>query len=297
MTKLKVVVLVSPDHSDIYFANQLMKRVNVVGVFVEQQHAPVKQTQRLGRALKLLGTPWQLLRKLADNRTVAHFNKLSGEIDLATFGQECLRLFPKPGCTITYTEGCRKINAPQYVEKIRQLQPDLIALCGTSIIKKQIIALPPKGILNLHGGLPQKYRGVWTTLWAMHNNEPEYIGPTVHYVDDGIDTGGIIFQARPEISANDNPETLYVKVVKLGIEMMIQAICDIENGKASSHQLQEVGDLYLGRMVTAAVLRRAWGPAAAAALHAYLASKGERDKKVEQVMVGRFPPTTAKGAA
>ena len=110
----------------------------------------------------------------------------------------------------------------------------------------------------MHGGLAQRYRGVWTTLWAIYNEEPEYVGATVHYVSKGIDDGNIIYQGRPEIAEDDNHETLYVKVVKLGIDLMIKAIYDIQNNRVKSYPLKAKGTLYLRNMITPEILKEVW---------------------------------------
>jgi methionyl-tRNA formyltransferase len=187
-----------------------------------------------------------------------------------------------------YTEGKKTINEPVYVNAIQEIKPDVIVVCGTSILRDKIISIPPKGVLNLHGGLAQKYRGTCTTLWALFNGEPEYIGATVHYVAPGIDDGDILYQGRPEISITDDPETLYVKVVKLGIEMMIRAIEDIENERVRSCVLTEKGTLYLNRMITPKVLQRVWQNIDAGMLDDYLKNRAVRDEKVHSIMQNVF---------
>ncbi|MCZ6593928.1 MAG: formyl transferase [Bacteroidetes bacterium] len=112
---------------------------------------------------------------------------------------------------MVYTEGKNAINNIEYVKEIRNLKPDLITVCGCSILRDGILSIPPQGVINLHSGLSQVYRGTWTTLWAIYNKEPEYVGATVHYVSAGIDDGDIFYQGRPEIQEGDNPETLYTK--------------------------------------------------------------------------------------
>jgi len=277
--KLKVVVLVSPDISDIYFANQLMKKLNVVGVIVENQNEYSNATL-FTKGLKYLKNPKLISGKIKEEVYGKRFRELAFRINYKGFGEEGLRLNPSPGVKVIYTEGVRAINNPIYVEKIKSLKPDVIAVCGTSILKKEIIAIPPKGVLNLHGGLAQWYRGVWTTLWAVYNGEPEYVGATVHYVSDGIDDGNIIYQGRPEISEDDNQETLYVKVVKLGIELMVKAISEIGNGTVRSYPLKQKGRLYLSRHVTPEVVRETWKRVEAGAIRDYLRGQTAR-KKIE----------------
>lgn len=277
--KLRVVVLVSPDISDIYFANQLMKKLNVVGVIIENQNEYSNATL-FAKVLKYLKNPKLISGKIKEEVYGKRFRELAYRINYKGFGEEGLRLNPSPGVKVIYTEGVRAINNPVNVEKIKSLKPDVIAVCGTSILKKDIIAIPPKGVLNLHGGLAQWYRGVWTTLWAVYNGEPEYVGATVHYVNDGIDDGNIIYQGRPEISEDDNQESLYVKVVKLGIDLMIKSINEIGNGVVRSYPLRQKGRLYLSKQVTPEVVRDTWKRVEAGVIRDYLRDQTAR-KKIE----------------
>ncbi|NOY53158.1 MAG: formyl transferase [Deltaproteobacteria bacterium] len=288
MNKPKVVILVSSDPSDIYFANRLTRRLNVAAVFVEEQHGGSNLPLRLLKALRFMAHPLLLFKKISDNRIVKeHFRKTT-IVDKTYFGEEGRHILPHAGQTVVYTEGGKTINEPGYIHAIQEIKPDVIAVCGTSVLQEKVLSIPPKGVLNLHGGLAQKYRGTCTTLWALFNGEPEYIGATVHYVDKGIDDGDILYQGRPEISGIDNPETLYVKVVKLGIEMMIRAIEDIENDRARSCALTEKGALYLNRMITPEVLQRVWQNIDAGILDDYLKDKTGRDKKVYSIMQNVF---------
>jgi methionyl-tRNA formyltransferase len=288
-TKMRVVVLISPDYAATYFANQLMKHTNIVGVFVEKQHRSPLLSEKIIKTLRLTLRPRQTLKTIYDNKIFNHYNRdICGKIDLKEFGIECTRLFPGKNCKTVYTEGARQINNPIYVEQMRQLQPDVIAICGTSIIKDQIINLPAHGVLNLHTGLPQKYRGVSTNPWAIYNKEPEYIGSTVHFVDPGVDTGNIIYQGRPHINYEDDPETLNVKAVKLGTKMMIQAIKDIEAGTIQRFNQMQKGQLYLEKTFNAEILKKIWDNYEMGIIREYVKNKTERDKKVVEVMVGSY---------
>ena len=258
MNPLRVVVLVSSDTSDIFFANQLAERLNVVGIVVEQQYDKVNVRARIGKVLQMVASPGKLLKKMTDVVTMRYHGRKAREVDEQQFGENGKRLSVPNSCKVIYTEGAKAINNQLYVEEIKKLSPEVIAVCGTSILKEGIISIPPKGTLNLHGGLAQKYRGVWTTYWAILNEEPEYIGATVHYVSKGIDDGAIIFQGRPDIGPDDNPEELYAKVVKLGTRMMVAAIKNIESGTVRNYPLQELGNLYLDRMMTPEILKKVW---------------------------------------
>lgn len=277
--KQRVVVLVSNDISDVYFANQILKRANVVGVVVESQNAVGEPI--LSKGLRYLKNPKLISGRVKEGLYGKKDRELAYRINYEGFGEDGVRLNAGPGIKVVRTEGVRAINVPVYVDEIRALKPDVIAVCGTSILKKAIIAIPPKGVVNLHGGLAQWYRGVWTTLWAVYNREPEYVGATVHYVSEGIDDGNIIYQGRPVISEDDNQETLYVKVVKLGIELMLKALNEIGDGTVRSHPLTRKGRLYLGRDVTPEVVRKTWKTVREGAIRDYL--KGPASKKKVEI--------------
>lgn len=288
MRGLRVVVLISSDTSDIYFANQLIKKLNVVGVFVE------KQWEKPSFFTKILKIPRFIFKPLLIKKRIYHYLKtkpyytMCRALNQKYFGQEGETLFFPKNCKITYTKGCKDINNPVYVEKICKLNPDVIAVCGTSVLHEPIINIPPKGILNLHGGLAQQYRGICTTLWAVYNEEPEYVGATVHYVNKKIDDGNIIYQGRPKIVVNDNSETLYIKVVKLGIKMMTKAIDDIQNGTVKAYEQKGDGTLYLEKRLTAEIIIETMKKVLEGVILEYLENQKKRDDKVIAMMQGIY---------
>jgi folate-dependent phosphoribosylglycinamide formyltransferase PurN len=290
MNGLRVVLLVSSDPSDLYFANQLARRLDAVGVVVESQQAETTLGTRLRRAAVRLLKPWELPRRLRQQRIVAEHLRRSHAIDRAGFGEDAYRLSVPDNCRVHRICGKNAVNAPDTVRRIRELAPDLLVLCGCSILKGDLLSVPRLGTLNLHGGLAQRYRGVWTTLWAVVNREPEYVGATVHFVSPGIDDGDIVHQGRPELEPGDNPESLYVKVVQLGIEMMASAVRGVASGEVRRYPLEQRGELYLSAMVTPEVLEKAWRATAEGVVREYLADRETRDKAVLPLMRGAFSP-------
>ena len=281
---MRTVVIVSPDASDIYFANQMKKHLNVVGVIVEQQYEPSRSPDRFRKLLRLLQSPRRLASRLADDRTMRTYFAKTRAIDTARFGEEAFHLAENEGCTVIRTDGVRRINDPKWVRQIAALDPDVIVVCGSSILEEPLLSIPPRGVLNLHGGLAQFYRGVWTTLWAVYNAEPEKVGCTVHFVSRGIDDGDIVYQGRPEIEAGDDEETLYTKVVRLGCSLMIQAVSDIEHNAVKRHALGAKGKLYLSKRVTPDVIRGVQRRVREGVIRDYLRDKEERDRKVVEVL-------------
>ena len=59
----------------------------------------------------------------------------------------------------------------------------------------------------MHAGITPRYRGVHGGYWALAEHHPDWVGTTIHLVDAGIDTGGILAQATFEVSGEDTIAT------------------------------------------------------------------------------------------
>ena len=106
------------------------------------------------------------------------------------------------------------VDDPQVVDLAKRLDPDVIAVFGTSLIKGPLLELGRRGIVNLHGGLSPEYRGADCTFWALYNGEPEKVGCTIHFIDAGIDTGKLIAHVSPDVSSGDDELTLFWRAIK-----------------------------------------------------------------------------------
>ena len=78
------------------------------------------------------------------------------------------------------------------------------------IFKQSIISLPELGIISCHAGKLLLYRGRNVLNWVLINDEKEF-GITVHYIDEGIDTGDIIIQKSFQIKDTDTYKSLLEK--------------------------------------------------------------------------------------
>lgn len=252
---MRIVVLTSVQRHHIYFANKLLERFNVVGVFQEPHRSSMSGQRRSSSKIR---KAWGLLARANYNPIEAVNQYLLGQFAKAyrlRAASVAAEYFLPEGERVRAPEGCmhvitrpKSINDPQYVEMIRRLNPELIAVLGTSLLKEPIISIPPKGVLNIHSGLSPYYRGSDCVFWPLYNEEPQYVGVTVHYIDLGTDSGDIIHQARPCIEAGDDEATLFCKVIKLGVDLMIQAIEEAEAGTIKAYPQWAEGNLYLAKM-------------------------------------------------
>jgi methionyl-tRNA formyltransferase len=117
---------------------------------------------------------------------------------------------------------------------LRDIEPDVIAVYGTSIIRDPVLQLARLAALNMHTGLSPRYRGSDTIFWPLHNEEPEWVGVTIHELTAGIDAGPILATGRPEIEADDDEDALFAKAVQVGTELFVREIRKVVEGKADS---------------------------------------------------------------
>lgn len=289
-TDMCIVVVVSTDPSDLFFANRMARRFPLAGIVLEHQREPADPRSRWKKAVSLLHRPgalFQRLREMVGIRWHRLLSRYSAPEQPADFGVDGWRLDPEIAVPVLTVHGKGRLNGCECVEWIRARGPDLIVVCGASILREAVLAIPARGVLNLHGGLSQHYRGLFTTDWAIYNNEPEKVGATVHFVSPGIDDGQVIYQGRPRLEADDHPNRAYEKVVKLGIEMMDAAIRAIDAGTLHIPRQPAKGTLYLDRHFTRGVKRGLWRRWRRI-MQAYVANRDDRDAAVDTGLLNPF---------
>lgn len=124
------------------------------------------------------------------------------------------------------------INHPVWVNRIKAMEPDFIfSFYYRSLIKADLLAVPSKGCINLHGSLLPKYRGRVPINWAIINGEKE-TGVTLHYMTEKADAGDIISQKKIEITGCDTAKTVFDKAVAAAKEMLAETLPLVRDGKA-----------------------------------------------------------------
>ncbi len=124
---------------------------------------------------------------------------------------------------IDYLKGTQ-VNSDDFFEKAKQYNCDLfVSMSFNQIFRTRIINLPRYSTINCHAGKLPFYRGRNILNWALINNEDHY-GITVHYVDEGIDTGDIILQKVYPISEQDDYSTLLERSYKYCAEILTEAV-------------------------------------------------------------------------
>ena len=116
---------------------------------------------------------------------------------------------------------------------LRELDPELIVVAAYGrILPNDILALPPKGCVNVHSSLLPKYRGAAPINWAILKGEAE-TGVTIMHMASELDAGDIILQRATPIGETEDAAALYDRLAQLGGELLTEAVALIEAGTAS----------------------------------------------------------------
>lgn len=120
------------------------------------------------------------------------------------------------------------VNDQQCIQSLKEINPDIVIVNGTRIISKEVLQSISAPFINMHAGITPLYRGVHGGYWALAEQDLEHCGVTVHLIDEGIDTGSVIYQSLIQIQPEDNFSTYPYLQFGLGLQDMIQAIEDFK---------------------------------------------------------------------
>ena len=144
-------------------------------------------------------------------------------------------------------ERCKKINSEETCQLVRDANPDLCVISHFErLIKKDLLKIPKLGFINLHPSLLPEYRGMSPQHWPIINGDKE-AGITIHYVDEGTDTGDIILQRRFPLRGNEYVKDLQKMWMREYKTIMVEAIDKILNGDETIKQSHLEGSYY-GRL-------------------------------------------------
>jgi len=125
----------------------------------------------------------------------------------------------------------KNINGQAFITMLSQnIKPDVIvSVAASEVFKKDILALPRYGCINVHTAPLPRYRGMLPTFWVLLNGERE-TAVTVHYMTRELDDGDIIRQEPVPISPEDSLDSLIRRTKRIGSKVLLQSLDDIERG-------------------------------------------------------------------
>lgn len=127
----------------------------------------------------------------------------------------------------------KNVNSEVFLGQLRSKSCDIfVSMSFNQIFRKGFFSLPSLGTINCHAGKLPYYKGRNILNWALINDEKEF-GITVHYVDEGIDTGDIIYQESFEITDADDYNSLLNRAHTGCGEVLYKALVGIRDNKLS----------------------------------------------------------------
>jgi len=132
----------------------------------------------------------------------------------------------------------KSVNDPDCLALLKEILPDIVVVNGTRIISKKVLTGIPAVFINTHAGITPKYRGVHGGYWALVNKDAANCGVTVHLVDSGIDTGGVLYQSLISTVSTDNFCTYPTLQLGEGIQLMKKALADAQSATLSTIKSQ-----------------------------------------------------------
>ena len=185
------------------------------------------------------GTNLQAIIDAVENGTITN-TKIAGVIsnNKNAYALERAKKHGIANCCISPKDYANRATFNQkFLEKMDELNPDLIVLAGLLVvIPPEMIAKYRNRIINIHPSLIPSFCG--TGYYGLKVHEAalargvKVVGATVHFVDEGTDTGPIILQKAVEVEEGDTPEVLQRRVMEQAEwKILPKAIDLIANGK------------------------------------------------------------------
>lgn len=240
---MNIVIVTVPGENKRLFVNSLYKRTGgKVDLVIIQKRNPnhrsffagIKHLYKTAGLLLLPRELWYafLLRIDKSARNALEYFRVYGE-----------QTSPETGYLPNVVE-VDSVNSDEVFDTLRKLSPDLMVVWGNTILKSHIVGTARRAI-NLHMGLCPYYRGAVANQYALINNEPKRLGATIHYVEEGVDTGDIISTITADVSLR--PLDLFRELNNKAKELYLENAVRLFRGEELPRKTQ---DLSVGKNYT-----------------------------------------------
>ena len=225
MENKKIILLAADGNSTRIIFHHLSHKFTIHTVLLE--HKENKKTF-IKRRIKKLGW-WKVAGQIAFRVfMVKWLNITSAKRTRKIIEQYHLNINPIPVDKLLTVDS---INDDRVASLMKEIQPDAVIVNGTRIISKKILTAINCPFINTHTGITPMYRGVHGGYWALVNDDKNNCGVTIHLVNDGIDTGNILYQKKISPAIKDNFVTYPLLQTAAALELLTRAIKDALEGQ------------------------------------------------------------------
>ena len=225
MTKANhIAVLTVPSPHSWIIINALVARFGPVHVIAEKREDKWvlfrKRMKRHGLLTVLGQAGFVMLQKLIDRRQKGRVAEIMRDMKL--------NANPNPDCEV-YEVG--SVNSMACRASLAMIKPDVVVVMGTRILGKETLSAISVPLINSHAGWNPCYRGQAGGYWALAHGDVDRAGVTIHLVDEGVDTGAILYQERFKATPKDSYSTYFSIQAGVARSLVIQAVEDAIAGQ------------------------------------------------------------------
>ena len=121
------------------------------------------------------------------------------------------------------------LKDPEFLDALRAWKADLFVVVAFRMLPKVVWEMPPLGTFNLHAALLPQYRGAAPINWAVINGD-KATGVTTFMIDDGMDTGKIMYREQYIIDPDENVGSVHDNLMEMGSRLVVQTVEAILDG-------------------------------------------------------------------
>ena len=170
-------------------------------------------------------------------------------------------LMPEPAEDLEFVS-VPSVNSEVCRQFLQLANPKAVFVVSTRMIGRKTLGCIAAPFINYHSGINPAYRGMFGGYFALANGEPEHFGATVHLIDEGVDTGDILYQSQVEVDPRDNFHTYLWRMAAGSREIVLRAMEDALAGDLKPRAIDLPSKQYfaptLGGYVWTGVSKGVW---------------------------------------
>ena len=209
--------------------NAVADRFGPVTVILEKPESKRRLLQRRARRLGWISAAGQfgtmILIRLAKRFNASHAAGIASQHGLDTGPRQDQAIVMVPSA-----------NAPECLGAVAALKPGVVFLAGCRMLTGETLAGISCPVVNYHAGISPQYRGMNGGYWALATGDADNFGTTVHFVDTGVDTGGVLKQMRGKPEKGDTIASYALRQAAFSRGICIEAIEELLAGTAKTFE-------------------------------------------------------------
>lgn len=122
------------------------------------------------------------------------------------------------------------LRNPPFAPQLARLAPDVaVVVAYGKILPPEVLAVPAKGCVNVHGSLLPRWRGAAPIQWAVLAGD-ETSGVVTMRMDEGMDTGDVLLAREVRLAPDETAGSLFARLAPLGAELLLETLEGLERG-------------------------------------------------------------------